>query len=135
MEGGKTAHETATRAPGDDPGDAAALPRGELKKEIQINLELLTEYLADVQTMRPDAATDDKISATDDVLVAALVTALYVRELTTRPRAPVHPGPPQLQLAGSAGPEEPYFLWPGPRGRMWAPLTPGALLHPNEPPG
>lgn len=65
--------------------DAAALPRGELKKEIQINLEILAEYLADVQTMRPDAATEDKISATDNLLVAALVTALYVRELTTRP--------------------------------------------------
>jgi hypothetical protein len=65
--------------------DAASLPRGELKKEIQVNLEILSEYLADIQKMRPDAAMEDKISATDNLLVAALVTALYVRELTTRP--------------------------------------------------
>ena len=65
--------------------DAAALPGGQLKREIQINLEILAEYVADVQKMQPGAATEDKISATDNLLVAALVTALYVRELTTRP--------------------------------------------------
>jgi hypothetical protein len=65
--------------------DAASLPGGQLKTEIQVCLDILSEYLADVQKLRPDAATEEKISATDNLLVAALVTALYVRELTTRP--------------------------------------------------
>ena len=65
--------------------DAAALPRGQLKKEIQISLDILSEHVLKIQNLRPDAALEDKISATDDLLVAALVIALYVRELTTRP--------------------------------------------------
>ena len=65
--------------------DAAALATGALKKEIQVNLDFLAEYLADAEKLRPDAAMEDKISATDNLLVAALVTALLLRELTTRP--------------------------------------------------
>lgn len=68
--------------------DAAALPGGQLKKEIQISLDILSEHLDGVQKLRPDAAIEVKISATDNLLVAALVIALYVRELTTRPVEP-----------------------------------------------
>lgn len=65
--------------------DAAGLPRSALKAEIQVNVDFLSRYLTEVENLRPDAVTEDKISATDNLLVAALVTALYVRELTTRP--------------------------------------------------
>ena len=66
--------------------DAAAMPTGELKAQLQVHVELLSEYADSVQNMPPDAAsTEEMISATDCLFLSALFTALYVRELTTRP--------------------------------------------------
>lgn len=66
--------------------DAAALPTGELKTEIEINLMVLDTVLDHLQTIRPGAGNlEATINATSDVMSAALTVALYVRELTTRP--------------------------------------------------
>lgn len=67
--------------------DAAALSTGELRREIQINLQVqdaaIGQYYA---TMQPGAGTvTDRIVATDTVVVSMLMTALYVAELATRP--------------------------------------------------
>ena len=67
--------------------DAAALATGELRTQIEINLEVLDVAIRDFGSIQPGAGTvDDQISATGDVVVAALMTALYLRELVTRPR-------------------------------------------------
>ena len=66
--------------------DAAALSTGELRAQIQVHVELLSEYADGVQNMPPDAeSTEEMISVTDCLFLSALFTALYVRELTTRP--------------------------------------------------
>jgi hypothetical protein len=66
--------------------DAAALPTGELKAQLQVHVELLSEYADSVLNMTPDAESNEEmISATDHLFLSALFTALYVRELTTRP--------------------------------------------------
>ncbi len=66
--------------------DAAALSTGELKAQLQVHVELLSEYADGIQNMLPDAmSTEEKISVTDCLFLSALFTALYVRELTTRP--------------------------------------------------
>jgi hypothetical protein len=66
--------------------EAAAVPTGELRAHIQASLELLTEYIEQLQSIRPGAASlDESNGAANDVLYAALFTALYVQELTTRP--------------------------------------------------
>jgi hypothetical protein len=66
--------------------DAADLPTGKLKTEIQVSVDVLAAFIDSFQNIRPGAVTlEDMISATGDVITAALVTALYVRELTTRP--------------------------------------------------
>ncbi len=66
--------------------DAAALPTGELRTEIEISLDVLDVVIGHLLSIRPGAgdleATED---ACADVLAAALTIALYVRELTTRP--------------------------------------------------
>lgn len=66
--------------------DAAALSTGELRTEIQVSLDSLTVFIDHFQDMRPESVSlEEMISATGDVMTAALVTALYVRELSTRP--------------------------------------------------
>ena len=66
--------------------DAAAMSTGELKAQLQVHVELLSEYADSVQNLPPAAArTEEMISVTDCLFLSALFTALYVRELTTRP--------------------------------------------------
>ena len=71
---------------------AAAWPTDELRTEIAVRLDVLTEVIGDLaDSPNPGSASlDDKGCPSCAVRVAALVTALYVRELTLRPRpAPV----------------------------------------------
>jgi hypothetical protein len=66
--------------------DAAMLPVGKLRTEIQVSLDVLAAFLSAFQDMRPDAVSlDEMIDAEADVVTAALITALFVRELSTRP--------------------------------------------------
>lgn len=66
--------------------DAEDLPTGQLRNEIHVSLDVLSAFIDSFQTMRPEAASlEELISATGDVVTAALITALYVRELTKRP--------------------------------------------------
>jgi hypothetical protein len=66
--------------------DAAALPTDALQAEIEIGFEVLDTAIRQFYSIRPGTGTmDDRISATGDVMVATLMTALYVRELATRP--------------------------------------------------
>ncbi|MGI8447655.1 MAG: hypothetical protein ACR2MP_10860 [Streptosporangiaceae bacterium] len=66
--------------------DAAALSTGDLRAEIQVHVELFSKYIEEFQNLQPGAGSaEELISATDTLLVGALATALYVRELTTRP--------------------------------------------------
>lgn len=67
--------------------DAAALPTDALRTEIEIGFEILDAAIRQLYGIRPGIGNlDDRISATGDVLVATLMTALYVRELAARPR-------------------------------------------------
>jgi hypothetical protein len=66
--------------------DAAALSTDQLRTEIQISLDVLDAVIAHFYSIRPSAGNlPELISATTDVMIAVLTTALYVRELTTRP--------------------------------------------------
>ncbi len=66
--------------------DAAALPTGELRDEIEISLEVLDATLSQLHRVRPGIrGVDERITATGDVMIATLTVALYVRELATRP--------------------------------------------------
>jgi len=66
--------------------DAAALPTGELRDEIEVSLEVLDATISQFHSIRPGIRhVDERISATGDVMIATLTVALYVRELTTRP--------------------------------------------------
>ncbi len=66
--------------------DAAALPTGELRDEIEISLDVLDATISQFHRVRPGIGhVDERISATGDVMIATLTVALYVRELTTRP--------------------------------------------------
>ncbi len=66
--------------------DAADLPTGKLRTEIEVSLDVLTAFIDQFQNIWPGAVSlEEMIGATGDVITAALVTALYVRELTTRP--------------------------------------------------
>jgi hypothetical protein len=66
--------------------DAAALPTGELRDEIEISLEVLDATISQFHRARPGIrGVDERITATGNVMVATLTVALYVRELTTRP--------------------------------------------------
>jgi hypothetical protein len=64
---------------------AAALPTADLRDHIQACLEVLTEDIDVAQRLGPSAPRTQVITATDNVMITALATALYVRELTTRP--------------------------------------------------
>jgi hypothetical protein len=66
--------------------EAAALPTGQLRTEIQVHLDVLTALIDNFRGIRPGAVSPEEMdSARGDVFAAALITALYVRELTTRP--------------------------------------------------
>ena len=66
--------------------DAAALSTGDLRAEIKVHLDVFAKYVEDFQNLQLGAVSfEEMISATDSVLVGALATALFVRELTTRP--------------------------------------------------
>ena len=66
--------------------DAAALPTGELRDEIEVSLGVLDATISQFHRVRPGIrGVDERITATGDVMIAALTVALYVRELTTRP--------------------------------------------------
>jgi hypothetical protein len=66
--------------------DAADLPTGKLRTEIQVSLDVLAAFIDTFQNLPAGPVSlEDMISATGDVITAALITALYVRELTERP--------------------------------------------------
>ncbi len=66
--------------------DAAALPTGELRDEIEVSLEVLDAAISQLHRVRPGIrGVDERITATGDVMIATLTVALYVRELATRP--------------------------------------------------
>ncbi len=66
--------------------EAAALPTDALRHEIEINLNVQDAAIRQFRSIRPGAGnTADLIMATSTVITATLTTALYVRELATRP--------------------------------------------------
>jgi hypothetical protein len=68
--------------------EAAALPADALRDEIEINLEVQDAAIWQYFSIRPGHGTvEDLIIANSAVMVAMLTTAIYVRELTTRPVA------------------------------------------------
>ena len=68
--------------------EAAALPTGKLRTEIEINLKVQDAAIRQYNSIRPGAGNlEDMIVATGTVIVSALTTALYVAELATRPAA------------------------------------------------
>ena len=65
---------------------AAALPTDVLRHEIEINLEVQDAAIDLYFTIPAGGRTvEDLIIATSTVLVSVLTTALYVRELASRP--------------------------------------------------
>jgi len=68
--------------------EAAALPTGKLRTEIEINLKVQDAAIRQYTSIRPGAGDiEDMIVATGTVIVSVLTTALYVAELATRPAA------------------------------------------------
>jgi hypothetical protein len=68
--------------------EAAALPTGKLRTEIEINLKVQDAAIRHYNSIRPGAGNlEDMIVATGTVIVSVLTTALYVAELATRPAA------------------------------------------------
>jgi predicted nucleic acid-binding protein len=66
--------------------DAAELPTGQLRKEIQVSLDVLAETIDTFHRIRPSAVSDEEMTtAIENMMCAALVVSLNVRELTTRP--------------------------------------------------
>ncbi len=66
--------------------DAAALPTDELRREIEINLEVQDAAISQLHSVLHGGRTvEDFIIANSAVIVSVLTTALYVRELATRP--------------------------------------------------
>ena len=66
--------------------EAAALPTDALRHEIEMNLDVQDAAIDQYYTIPPGGRTvEDLIIANSTVMVSVLTTALYVRELTTRP--------------------------------------------------
>src|SRR5216683_5131283 len=66
--------------------EAAALPTDALRHEIEMNLDVQDAAIDLYYTLPPGGRTvEDLIIANSTVMVSVLTTALYVRELTTRP--------------------------------------------------
>ena len=95
--------------------DAAALPTDALRHEIEMNLDVQDAAIDLYYTIPPGGRTvEDLIIANSTVMVSVLTTALYVRELTTRPA--VHSsGRHQSQLArtNAEARRTSYSPWPG----------------------
>ena len=65
---------------------AAALPTDALRHEIEMSLEVQDAAIDLYYTIAPGGRTvEDLIIANSTVMVSVLTTALYVRELATRP--------------------------------------------------
>ena len=65
---------------------AAALSTDALRHEIEMNLEVQDAAIAQYHAIPPGGRTvEDLIIANSTVMVSVLTTALYVRELATRP--------------------------------------------------
>jgi len=65
---------------------AAALPTDALRHEIEMSLEVQDAAISQYNAIPPGGRTvEDLIIANSTVMVSVLTTALYVRELTTRP--------------------------------------------------
>jgi hypothetical protein len=65
--------------------EAAALPTGQLRVEIQVSLDILEDVMDHFRRISPEASEEDMISAMENMMCTALVTVLYVRELSRRP--------------------------------------------------
>ncbi len=66
--------------------EAAALSTEQLRDEIEINLDVQDAALDQYFAIRPGHGTvEDLIIANSAAMVSALTTALYVRELASRP--------------------------------------------------
>ena len=79
--------------------EAAALSTDALRHEIEINLEVQDAAISQYFTIPPGGRTvEELIIVNSAVMVSVLTTALYVRELATRPARPFH-GRHQPQLA------------------------------------
>ena len=66
--------------------DAAALPTDALRDEIEINLDVQDAAIDQYFAIRPGHGTvEDLIIANSAAMVSVLITALYVRELASRP--------------------------------------------------
>ena len=66
--------------------EAAALSTDALRHEIEINLEVQDAAIDQYFAIRPGHGTvEDLIIANSAAMVSVLITALYVRELATRP--------------------------------------------------
>jgi hypothetical protein len=66
--------------------EAAALSTDALRDEIEINLEVQDAAFCQYFSIRPGSGTvEDLIFANSAVMVTVLTTAIYVRELATRP--------------------------------------------------
>ena len=66
--------------------EAAALTTDALRSEIEINLEAQDAAISQYNAIPPGGRTvEDLIIANSTVMVSVLTTALYVRELATRP--------------------------------------------------
>lgn len=66
--------------------DAAELPTGQLRAEIQVGVDVLTEAIDHFRRICPGAASEEEMAAaTENMMGAALVVSLYVQELTRRP--------------------------------------------------
>jgi hypothetical protein len=66
--------------------EAAALPTNALRDEIEINLGVQDAAIRQYFSIRPGHGTvEDLIIANSAVMYTVLTTALYVRELATRP--------------------------------------------------
>ena len=66
--------------------EAASLSTAELRHEIEINLEVQDEAIRQYYAVSSGGRkVEDLIMANSAVMVSVLTTALYVRELATRP--------------------------------------------------
>jgi hypothetical protein len=66
--------------------EAAALPTDALRHEIAMNLEVQDAAICQYNAIPPGGRTvEDVIIANSAVMASVLTTALYVRELATRP--------------------------------------------------
>jgi hypothetical protein len=66
--------------------EAAALTTDELRREIEINLEVQDAAIIQFyRVLRGGQAAEDFIVANSAIIVSVLTIALYVRELATRP--------------------------------------------------